>query len=338
MGAMGASFARSLLVVALALAGAATADAAEAVINGSFEANGGAGSSVLAGWTLATRAGSGGNFYAQQGTVLPRTPFTVPAPARGTFAAASDQMGPGTSVLYQDIAVPAAGQTVLSMRLFVQNQAEDYVSPASLDYAVFPNQQVRVDIMSPLSAFDALGAGVLANVFATQPGDAQTMAYRTLVQDLTPWAGSTVRVRIAAVDTLQGLNVAVDAVSTQLCDLDIDSDSRLLGTTDALLIVRQLLGLSGAALSNGAVASSGSLAAPARLSSLVAAMRSNGTLDIDGNGVIEAQSDGVLLLRAMLGMSGNAAVAGALGTPPRTRNDWPAIRSYLNGSCGMNLP
>ena len=50
-------------------------------------------------------------------------------------------------------------------------------------------------------------------------------------------------------------------------------------------------------------------------------MRVNGTLDIDGNGVIEARTDGLLLiLRALPGFTGTAATNGALGTAP-TRNN-----------------
>lgn len=314
--------------------------AIELINNGSFENNSGAGTSLWVGWFLASMNGSQGTFYTQTGVQPPFSKFVIQPPARGDFAVIRDQIGPGTAVLYQDIAVPASGQTVLSMRLFVQNQAEDYAVPASqsLDYGIVPNQQARVDIISPAANLLDVGAGVLASMYRTLPGDPQTQGYITLTQNLTPFAGTTVRLRLAAVDNLQGLNMAVDAVSTQLCDLDVDSDGRLGGTTDALLIIRQMLGLSGAPLTQGGVASSGAMANPTRVNSLVNSMRINGTLDIDGNGVIDSQSDGLLVLRAMLGMTGTAATNGALGNPPRTRNDWTAIRDYLNSVCGMNLP
>lgn len=315
----------------------APAHSAELVANGGFENNTGVGTSVFTNWVVGVMLGTQGAFYVQTGNQLPFSRFVIAPPSRGSFSAISDQTGPGTSVIYQDIAVPASGQTVLSMRLFVQNQAEDYAVPASqsLDYAIVPNQQARVDIISP--AADALTVSVLANMFRTIPGDPQTQGYITLVQDLTAFAGTTVRLRVASVDNLQGLNVAVDGVSTQLCDLDIDSDGATIATADALLIIRQLLGLSGSALTQNAVASTGSHAGSARVNSLVSAMRVNGTLDIDGNGVIETRTDGLLILRALLGFTGTAATNGALGTAP-TRNNWAAIRSYLNGSCGMNLP
>jgi len=328
------------LLLAVCSAVPLPARAAELISNGGFESNSGPGTSLWVGWVLGAMSGSQGTFYTQTGIQPPFSKFVIPPPARGNFSVSRDQIGPGTAVLYQDIAVPAVGQTVLSMRIFVQNQAEDFAVPASqsLDYAIVPNQQARVDIVSPSANLLDVGGGVLANMYRTSPGDPQTQGYITLTQNLTPFAGTTVRLRLASVDNLQGLNMAVDAVSTQLCDLDIDSDGRLGGTTDALLIIRQMLGLSGAPLTQGVVASSGTMASPTRINSLVNAMRINGTLDVDGNGVIDSQSDGLLILRAMLGMSGTAAINGALGNPPRTRNDWTTIRDYLNGVCGMNLP
>jgi hypothetical protein len=60
-------------------------------------------------------------------------------------------------------------------------------------------------------------------------------------------------------------------------------------------------------------------------------------LNVDaGDGAPNAANDGMILLRAMLGLSDNAIIAGAIsGTPPR--NTWPAIRHYLNNSCGTNF-
>ena len=60
-------------------------------------------------------------------------------------------------------------------------------------------------------------------------------------------------------------------------------------------------------------------------------------LDIDGSGgAPNAATDGLMLVRAMLGFTGMAVTNGAIfGTPPR--NTWPLIRDYLNGNCGTNF-
>ena len=60
------------------------------------------------------------------------------------------------------------------------------------------------------------------------------------------------------------------------------------------------------------------------------------SLDIDGNGSINPLSDGLILVRAMLGLTGTAVTDGAIsGSPPR--NTWALIQPYLNGNCGTNF-
>jgi hypothetical protein len=57
------------------------------------------------------------------------------------------------------------------------------------------------------------------------------------------------------------------------------------------------------------------------------------TLDIDANGSADALTDGLILIRAMFGLTGTAVTSGALGTGA-TRDSWTLIRAYLNLNCG----
>lgn len=57
------------------------------------------------------------------------------------------------------------------------------------------------------------------------------------------------------------------------------------------------------------------------------------TLDVDGNGTRDALTDGLIMLRALLGLTGTTVTNGALGANA-TRGDWASIRAFLNGSCG----
>ena len=59
-------------------------------------------------------------------------------------------------------------------------------------------------------------------------------------------------------------------------------------------------------------------------------------LDVDGNNTIDALTDGLMILRAMFGLTGVSVTTGAVGLNP-TRADWTAIRSFLNGSCGTHF-
>lgn len=211
--------ARSSCLGVSLLAALGSTQAAELLVNGSFEQNSGAGAQGFAGWQMSSRAGSKGGFYAQQGGKGPVTPVTVPAPPDGGFALMSDQPGPGSHILYQDVAIPAGASARLTARVYVQNAAKLATAPATLDHGgAAPNQQVRIDVMDPAAAPDDLGAGVLANVFrwpvATAPGpSASGSGYQNLQYDLSAFEGRTVRLRIVEVDNRQSLFFGVDALS-----------------------------------------------------------------------------------------------------------------------------
>jgi hypothetical protein len=181
----------------------------EQVVNGDFELG------TLQGWTAYDEPDSiGPGFQVYQGA----EPFgsSLPAPPQGAFAAANDQTGPGTDILYQDVTIPAGSTASLSMLLAYSNQAAGFVTPGTLDYQAGPDQQIRVDIISPDA--DLLSTSpndVLLNVFQTQAGAPNTLAPTELDADLSAFAGKTVRLRIAVVDNQSFLNATVDAISIQ---------------------------------------------------------------------------------------------------------------------------
>lgn len=60
------------------------------------------------------------------------------------------------------------------------------------------------------------------------------------------------------------------------------------------------------------------------------------TLDVDGNGSVNPLTDGLMIVRAMFGLTGTAVTSGALAGNS-ARNTWALVRAYLNGSCGANF-
>jgi len=60
------------------------------------------------------------------------------------------------------------------------------------------------------------------------------------------------------------------------------------------------------------------------------------TLDTDGNGVIDALTDGLILIRAMFGLTGTSVTNSAVGLGA-SRTTWAQIQPYLNGNCGANF-
>ena len=99
--------------------------------------------------------------------------------------------------------------------------------------------------------------------------------------------------------------------------LDVDASSptsKYDALTDGLLVLRYLFGLTGPALTNGALGPGATRTDPADIKAYLDAMRSS--LDIDGNGTVDALTDGLLVLRYMFGVRGSALVSGALGPLP----------------------
>lgn len=123
------------------------------------------------------------------------------------------------------------------------------------------------------------------------------------------------------------------------CSLDIDGDAQTLAATDGLLVLRQLLGLPDAALASGVHNPAGLRTSASAIRSHTQGMIDNRALDLDGDDQVNAVSDGLMLLRILLGFTGSAVTNGAVSSAPlATRTTWDAIRPYLNGVCGTALP
>ena len=60
-------------------------------------------------------------------------------------------------------------------------------------------------------------------------------------------------------------------------------------------------------------------------------------LDLDGDGVALPLTDGLMMLRALLGLTGTAVTNGALPVPSPPRPTWAAIRAHMNANCGMHF-
>ena len=152
--------------------------------------------------------------------------------------------------------------------------------------------------------------------------------------DLPNVAGGAQSVKSVSSDAFVS-RLSADLANLSGCNLDIDRDNAMLGSTDGLLILRRMLGLSGAALIANAVNPAGLRTGDIAIANAIDALLA--TLDIDGSGgAANGPTDGLILLRAMLGFTGTAVTTGIIvGTP--LRNTWPLIRDYLNQNCGTNF-
>lgn len=229
--------------------------------------------------------------------------------------------------------------------------------PASASVATVPTtKSVNVVVQNTGNSEDIFGLAVLST---SGPVTAQLVdatganvssisgiaipAFSSIVVRLTATISGSAAASVTVRATSQS-NASTQASTTitfnaaPVCSFDVDGDGAVNAMTDGLLVVRYLLGLSGSPLIQGAYNPAGTYGNLTDISSRLNTLNNNNWLDIDGNNERNAATDGVLLLRAMFGLTGTAVTSDALGTPPQARADWTSIRSYLNTTCGMGLP
>ena len=113
------------------------------------------------------------------------------------------------------------------------------------------------------------------------------------------------------------------------CILDLDGNGSIDALTDGLMLIRVLFGLTGTAVTNGAIGSNATRTTFADIQPVI----NLSLLDVDQNGATDALTDGLVILRAMFGLTGASVTNGAIGSNAN-RATWPAIRTYLNSTCG----
>ena len=133
----------------------------------------------------------------------------------------------------------------------------------------------------------------------------------------------------AAAPVTQNITIGV-----ALCRLDVDGDGTHSALIDGQLLIRHLLGITGPSLV--AAIPAFPLSAQRTTDGVISRYLNTLDLDIDGSGGAPlAATDGMIVLRAMLGFSGAAVTAGLPIPVGALRSDWTTIGPYLSGTCLM---
>ncbi len=172
----------------------------------------------------------------------------------------------------------------------------------------------------------SFGAGSAVTLTATPTSAASTF---------TGWLGSGCTGTLTCTKILSAaanITATFALTSNGPFNLDVEGNAPVSLATDAndgVLILRYMSGMSGAALISGSVVSGDATRKmAAALTAYLDDLRPK--LDIDGNGQVDALTDGLLISRYLLGISGPALTAGAIGAGA-TRLTFTQIENYLAG-------
>jgi len=108
--------------------------------------------------------------------------------------------------------------------------------------------------------------------------------------------------------------------------LDVDGNDQYDALTDGLLLLRGMFGLDGSALVTGTIASDAAYTESVDIESRISTL--GDLADIDGNGQIDALTDGLLTLRYLFGLEGDTLIAGVVASDA-TRTSAVDIEAHL---------
>ena len=108
--------------------------------------------------------------------------------------------------------------------------------------------------------------------------------------------------------------------------LDIDGNENYDALTDGLLLLRGMFGLDGSALVTGTIASDAAYTESVDIESRIEIL--GDLADIDGNGDIDALTDGLLILRYLFGLQGDTLINGVVAEDA-TRKTAEEIEAHL---------
>ncbi|MBP8297686.1 MAG: hypothetical protein KAX84_16355, partial [Burkholderiales bacterium] len=144
----------------------------------------------------------------------------------------------------------------------------------------------------------------------------------------TGWLGACTGLGTCAPPALGNSMVSATFAPDAIAPLrfDVDDNGAYDALTDGLLALRYLFGWTGSALTVGALGDGAFRTDPGAIVNYLDDIRP--ALDVDGNGEVDALTDGVMLLRYLFGLRGAPLIAEALA-PDATRTTTPDIEPYI---------
>ncbi len=173
------------------------------------------------------------------------------------------------------------------------------------------------------SSWGAAGKAILANVAGQRD-----LVFTALLQPdgALVMAGDCFR---AAPDAFCAARFEGGPFPPPPCSLNVDGNSVVRAETDGVLITRYLLGFRGSYLTTGALGAS-----PTRTGTALETYIGSLNLDADGDGGARAATDGLLLIRAMIGLTGAALAQGATNLAHPSARTAQQILTWIESTHG----
>ena len=142
--------------------------------------------------------------------------------------------------------------------------------------------------------------------------------------------GSTSTIRFSASSTAAGYSLQSTPVTVTVRNYnwDIDDNGAYDALTDGLLTIRYLFDFRGDTLIEGAVAPDANRSTAEEIEVFLAAASVEGMLDIDGNGIPDALTDGILVMRYLFDFRGDTLIDGAVA-PGAPRDTAAEIEDFI---------
>ncbi len=125
------------------------------------------------------------------------------------------------------------------------------------------------------------------------------------------------------------IGVTLSVNPAMASDYDVDGNGEADALTDGILVLRHQFGLSGSALTDGVLASDAAVTDADEIASYID--QRPAVFDLDGNGSGDALTDGLLLMRHLFGLSGEAMTSGVIGAGA-TRVSYADILAYISSA------
>ncbi len=235
------------------------------------------------------------------------------------------------SVTKVDAPDPVIAGNDLAYTVTVNNAGPSNAASASLSDTL-PAGTTFVSLSSPggwSCTTPAVGAGgtVSCGNASVAPGSA---VFTLVVKVGAAVASGTVLTNTATVssattDPNPGNDSATATTTVGSPHIDIDGNSSYDALTDGLLIVRNLAGLTGTSLTGGAIGQGATRSTPAEIVQYLDTIRPH--LDVDGDGIADALTDGLLMMPLPVRPAGTGANRGS---------DWGGSHAHTGADRGVH--